>query len=199
MKETVAARKHLVALLMIVPAAILGCDSGPSAGPFGPPDHSPLLKPYAGHWVFNLAKTLAAEKAAGASDEEIAKSQELPGAFPHSEDVYPDLTITGNVAVGSDITNSEYRFFAMHRHGDTLCGKAWHHEDRFDPGDMTKCHVRLKIEHGDLYLEVNMHEELPDDDPDLAPKNRVESDSSECEAKKQKLKDWQTLVYSRGS
>ncbi|HSQ54116.1 MAG TPA: hypothetical protein VLM40_00095 [Gemmata sp.] len=127
-----------------------------------------MLRPYAGHWVFNFEKTLAAQKAAGVTDDQIAKVRKLYTSNPQLGKMHPDLTFDGNVAVGSGPIPSEYRFFAMHAHDATVCGKAWHHEDRFDPGDMSKCYVRLALVNGDLHLEVCMLEGLPDlNDPDL--------------------------------
>ena len=116
--------------------------------------------------------------------------------------MHPDLTIKGNVAVGNGLLSSEYRFFAMHKHDSTVCGKAWHHEDRNDPGDMSKCYVRLRIVGGDLHLEVNMLEGLPDlKDPDLLSNPPVEVDPSKCDAGSaaaRKPGDWATYVFSRG-
>jgi hypothetical protein len=100
--------------------------------------------------------------------------------------------------VGSGLVQSEYDFFAMHRHGSTLCGKAWHHEDRFDPGDMSKCHVRLAIVDGALHLDVAMAEGLPDpQDPDLRGDPPVTGDPSACEAGKLPSKGWTTSVFTR--
>ena len=60
--------------------------------------------------------------------------------------MHNDMKISGNcAAVRSGVPSAEYRLFATHEHGGKVCGKAWHHEDRFDPGDMSKCYVRLSI------------------------------------------------------
>ena len=116
--------------------------------------------------------------------------------------MHPDLTIKGNVAVGAGLLSSEYRFFGMHTHDSKVCGKAWHHESRFDPGDMSKCYVRLSIAGGDLQLEVNMLDGLPSlNDPDLGLESAppVEGDLSKCDAENQKSANWATYVFTRGS
>jgi hypothetical protein len=77
--------------------------------------------------------------------------------------------ITGNQAVGSGIPSEEYDFFAIHQHGNKVRGKAWHHEDRSDPGDMTKCYVRMAMVVNRLQLEVRTSGRSPDlSDPDMA-------------------------------
>ena len=48
------------------------------------------------------------------------------------------MVIKGNRAELSGFPAGEYHFFALHTHGQQVCGKAWHHEDRYDPGDMSK-------------------------------------------------------------
>ena len=85
----------------------------------------------------------------------------------------------------------------LHAHDSKVCGKAWHHEDRFDPGDMSKCYVRLSVVDGDLHLEVNMLDGLPDvNDPDLLSTPAVEGDLSKCDADKQDSADWATYVFT---
>ena len=129
----------ILALWALLPLAGTGCgptsSSGPagledpSSGPFGPESDSPLLAPFAGHWLFEFEKTLAAQKADGVSDEQIAQLRKLFSDNLQLGKMHPDLTIKGNVAVGTGMINSEYRFFSMHEHDSKVCGKAWHHED----------------------------------------------------------------------
>ena len=197
---------HRIAIFAVLPLlsfAASGCGTSSSDGPFGPERDSPLLTPFAGQWVFDFDKTLAAQKAAGATDERIAQIRKLFTDNPQLGRLQPDLTIKGDVAVGSGSPSSEYRFFAMHNHDSTVCGKAWHHEDRFDPGDMSKCYVRLRIVAGDLHMEVNMLDGLPDvNDVDLISSPPVEVDSSKCDVNTlagREAGDWAIYVFSRGS
>jgi hypothetical protein len=184
--------------LLLIGVALIGCTPNSSDGPPGPATDAPLLSQFAGQWVFDFDKTLAAQKAAGSTDDKIAQLRKLYADHPMLGKMHPDLTIKGNVAVGSGTPSSEYRFFAMHNHDSRVCGKAWHHEDRLDPGDMSKCFVRLSVVGGDLRLEVNMLDGLPDvNDPDLLSTPAVEGDVSRCDASKQKAGDWATYVFSR--
>ncbi len=166
--------------------------AGTGGGPFGAPDESRLLSPFAGVWVFDFEKTLAAQKAAGVSDEQIENLRKLYSANPQLGKMHTDLKITGNEAVGSGLPAVEYRFFAMHEHDGNICGKAWHHEDRFDPGDMSKCYVRLALNDNDLHFEMRMKEGLPDlNDPDFRSMPPADSGSAaECHADNPPGKDW---------
>jgi hypothetical protein len=159
------------------------------------------MDPFTGTWAFDFEKTLAIQKAAGASDAQIAQLRKLYADNPALGKMHPDLTFDGNVAVGAGLLSSEYRFFAMHKHGTKICGKAWHHEDRFDPGDMSKCHVRLKIDGVYLFMEVDMEEDSPAlNDPDLASEPPVEGDAAKCDVEARpgkKPSDWMTYVFSR--
>lgn len=179
----------------------IGCGSKSANGPFGPPRASRLMAPFAGTWIFDFEKTLAAQKAAGATEEQLARLRRLHAANPGLGNGHPDLTFDGNVAVGAGIINSEYCFFGMHKHGSKTCGKAWYHEDRFDPGDMSKCYVRLEMVDGQLHMDVNMEEDLPGvNDPDLASEPPVESDVSKCEVDAKAGKkpgDWAIYVFTR--
>jgi len=194
---------RFIGLLTILPA-ILGCGvdaAGPGGGPFGAPAASQLLAPLAGEWVFDFEKTLAARKAGGATDEQIEYLRMVYTENPQLRKMHPDLTISGNEAVSSGTPAGEYRFFAMHEHDGKLCGKAWHHEDRSDPGDMSKCYVRLKLESDRLTLELRM-QEVPDlDDLDLRSTPPAEADSgAACDADHPAGSDWSewtTFVFVR--
>lgn len=176
-----------------------GCTPNAFDGPLGPPDGSPLLSPFAGKWVFDFDKTLAAQEAAGVSEEQIAELRKLFADNPILGKMHEDLMIKGNVVFGVGTPSSEYRLFAVHEHGSKVCGKAWHHEDRFDPGDMSKCYVRFSIVDGDLHLEVNMLDEPLDvNDPDLLS-TPVEADLSNCDADKHDSDDWATYVFTPGA
>jgi hypothetical protein len=192
--------------LLILPLlALAGCnvEQGlPGEGPFGPPRQSALLAPLAGHWSFDLEKTLAAQKAAGVADEQIEQVRKLYADHPEFGQMHADLDIKGDEAVSSGPLSSEYRFFGMHEHDGKICGKAWHHEDRYDPGDMSKCYVRMELKNGDLHLEQRMKDGLPGvNDPDLHSLPPVESGSSaDCDADQPADNDWSqwsTLVFVR--
>ncbi len=189
----------LSSLLVVV--VLVGCGLDSDSGPFGTPRASPLMAPLAGKWTFALDKTLDAQKQAGATDEQIAMSRKFHESNPVFGKMHPDMTFEGDQAVGAGLLSSEYRFFGMHTHGSKLCGKAWHHEDRHDPGDMSKCHVRLEVVKGDLYMEVYMQDGLPDlDDPDLRSEPPTEGDAAQCDIDtkaSQKPRDWMTYVFTR--
>jgi hypothetical protein len=138
-------------------------------GPLGKPRPSALLAPFAGTWVFDFDKTIDAQQAAGASKEEIERLRKMYAQDPRLGRLHADLVITGNQAAGSGIPSEAYDFFAIHQHGNKVCGKAWHHEDRYDPGDMTKCYFRMAMVENRLQLEVRMSGRSSDlSDPDLA-------------------------------
>lgn len=189
--------------------SVAGCAAGSSdVGPFGPAEESPLLVPFAGHWVCDAEKTFAAMRASGVTEEQIAQLRKLTDEHPEFGGVHPDMTISGNVAVTDPVSIgplrlvSEYRFFRMHRHGDKACGQAWHHEDRFDPGDMSKCYVRLQLIDDALHFDLRMRDGLIDlDDPDLRSSPPVEGGSpANCQADDPPGEDWgawTTCVFTR--
>jgi hypothetical protein len=124
--------------------------------------------------------------------------------------MHPDITISGDVVLCAGLFNSEYRLFGMHPHGEKVCGKAWHHEDRFDPGDMSKCYVRLQLVEGALHMEVRMLDGNPDDnDPDLQATLPVEGGSADaCDAdnpapvqdvgnRMNEWSEWTTYVFTK--
>jgi hypothetical protein len=193
---------RIVSILVLT--AITGCGQGenPDSGPFGPSKESRLLSPFAGEWRCDFEKTIEARQAAGTSDDEIEHLRKFSSDHPQFSQLHPDLNIIGDVAVSPGIPSSEYRFFAMHQHGDKVCGKAWHHEDRFDPGDMSKCYVRLILKEKDFHLEVRMQEGFPEEeDPDLKSLPPTESGSAtDCDVEHPAGADWgewTTYVFSR--
>jgi len=206
---TMSHRIRPIVLTMLVVTGIgcgdsLSTSTAPGTGPFGPVQQSVLLAPFAGDWEIDFEKTLEVGKAAGMSDEHIQRTREMRAASPGFASVmFPDLSFTGNIAVGdtSTLLEPEYRFFAMHEHDGKVCGKAWHHEDRFDPGDMSKRRVRLSIEDGLLYLEVKMWNPTVElDDPDFAKMSPPDGGSVEdCVADDlgSDWTEWMTYVYTR--
>lgn len=189
--------------LLALLSALCGCGgaAGPEGGPFGTPTESRLLAPVAGRWNFDFEKTLDVQKAGGATAEQIDNLRKLYAGNPQLRKMHPDMTITGNEAVCTETPTGEYRFFAMHEHDGKLCGKAWHHEDRFDPGDMSKCYVRLKIDGDRLVFELRMQEVADLNDPDLGATLPPDTDSADkCDADHppgSDWSDWTTFVFVR--
>jgi hypothetical protein len=175
-----------------------GCGnrSGPVHGPFGPAVSSRLLAPFQGAWRLDADKTLEARKAAGANNDEIARLRKMHEGRQRLH-LGAALTIVDNEALGSPFPSSEYRFFHLHRHGDKVCGKAWHHEDRFDPGDVSKCYVQLEIVEECLHFRSCVIEGLPNpNDPELISPLPVEMDLAEkCAAEEGKAwTEWMVFV-----
>ena len=191
----------LSAIVILASIAVVGCGSNSASGPFGASSASPLMTPFTGTWMFEFDKTLDAQKAAGVADEQIVQLRKLFADNPALGKIHPDITFDGNAAVGAGLPSSEYRFFGMHKHGLKICGKAWHHEDRHDPGDMSKCYVRLEIAGGELCMEVNMQDGLPDlNDPDLTSEPPAEGDVAKCDVDTKagdKPGDWAMYVFTR--
>jgi hypothetical protein len=178
--------------------ALVGCsrsDSASSSSPgsvWGEPVSVAMLEPFQGTWQFDQERTLAHMQAAGVPEEQVARIRDSYRALAAEEtdpdsqrklrslgidpkefrewagQMHQNLTFDGHVATGDGLVSCEYRLFAVHEHDRYVCAKAWHHEDRFDPGDMSKCYVRLAVVGEELHLQVKMQEGWPaDDDPDL--------------------------------
>lgn len=191
----------IVALLLTLP----GCKRAPAAtgagggGPFGPVVMTPIMSPFAGGWRFSLAKTLAQWQADGVPADEIAQAKTLAAAFP----LHPDMSITGDTAILSPLPLvGEYKFFALHPHNGWACGKAWHHEDRNDPGDMDKYLTRLKLrDTGDLLLAVRIHDDAADpSDPDVTTMPTLAGSAATCTADtdpEPPWSAWRTYVFQR--
>ena len=198
----------IVALLMVA----AGCDesaspsaktapAGPSvtAGPFGPPTALAIMKPFDGYWKFNLEKTLAQWKADGVAAKEIDEARALAKSFP----LHADMTIAGDTAVLHERNEGEYHFYALHPHGRWVCGKAWHHEDRNDPGDMSKCLTRLEIRDAELYLTLRDHEDAADpNDPEVASAPPLAGSASTCTSDAQTdpaWSPWRSYIFERAA
>lgn len=173
--------KRSLATILVVSLVLTGC-GGPDAIRPVPP----LLRPVQGAWRFDLDKTLAALQAEGVPAAEISKAR----AAGPSARLHPDMAIDDDVAVLAGIPEGEYAFFELHPHDRWICGKAWHHEDRHDPGDMTKCYVRLEVKDGELRLSRRMEDGPANpDDPDVL--NRApEGSASRCQADFAREPDW---------
>jgi hypothetical protein len=140
--------------------------------------------------------------------KEISKALEVAGVdmkqfqLAHGK-MHADLKFAANAATGAGLPACEYRFFNLHKHGETVCGKAWHHEDKDDPGDMSKCYVQLSLVNGELHLKLRMQDgavDLEDPDFDDPPKIVNEAAAEKCDADKPAGKDWDdwtTYVFVR--
>lgn len=163
----------------------------------------PLFFSISGRWAFDFEASLRELQSAGATEELVSRTRRFYSENPELGGMHPDMIIDGNVAVCSGEPNAEYRFFSMHRHGHQLCGKALFHEDRFDPGDMSKCYVRMSIHDDELRLEVRMQQQsYPDlDDPDLLSFKVVAPEAARrCEADNPSngsWSDWTMYVFRR--
>ena len=193
---------------------------------FGSPVQVPLLDPFQGRWKFDFERTMAVWKAQGVADRRIKsvrdfaeknRTMEIPpdvarllkseGRDPQEwrdefTRLHSDLSIDGHVATGEGLLSEEYRFFGLHAHDGVVCGKAWHHEDRFDPGDMSKCYVRFRKTSDELHLDVFFGEEsIEPDDPDLVGlPPLVLGPGGKCEAPQPRGSDvdeWTTYVFVR--
>lgn len=195
---------------------------------FGPPAQVDLLDPYQGRWKFDFERTMAVWKSQGVPEERIEaarqfteqlRTTEIPPHLKRAlklQDIdpeawweerarlHPDFRLDGHVATGESLSRAEYRFFGLHEHDGVLCGKAWHHEDRFDPGDMSKCYVNLRRTGDELHLDVFFVEESVDlNDPDLVGSPQLTLGPGEqCTAPAEDRTDlmaWTTYVFVRPS
>ncbi|MBM80217.1 MAG: hypothetical protein CMJ78_06440 [Planctomycetaceae bacterium] len=92
---------------------------------------SKLLPQFHGRWKFDLDRTLDAWKANGVPDATLTAIRKTHEKTARIGGMHCDLDFFENVARGPVL--AEYLFFSMHQHGEKVCGKAWHHEDRLDP------------------------------------------------------------------
>jgi hypothetical protein len=157
------------------------------------------MQPFGGPWRFNLAKTLAQWQADGVPAAEIAQAKTIAAQFP----LHADMTLTGDTALLSPLPLvGEYKFFALHPHNGWVCGKAWNHEDRNDPGDMSKCLARLKLDNADLHLALRSDANAADPkDPDVTTMPVLAGSATTCTA--DAVADppwtpWRTYVFDRG-
>jgi hypothetical protein len=198
-------RRLAGALTLALALAILpGCrGDDPDDSPGGPSEPTPLLAPFQGAWQpdpdKSLALALAATRPAPTSSTPPAVAPVSPSRSMFA--THPEMKLTNNVAVLNGLLWGEYRFFALHSHGDTVCGKAWHHEDRHDPGDMDKYLVRLRRVGGDLHFSYRVCEDSADpNDPDVATTPLTAGSADTCTADTEKdppWRPWVTIVFVR--
>jgi hypothetical protein len=207
---------RIYCLVMACALCAAGCsrDGATGEGPFGPPQRAAILEQFQGKWVCDRDKTYAvwSEQGKQTAVEATKKIEEAFSANPQLAGVqlpHPNIAIDGNSIVGDGVVSQEYDLFALHKHGDVVCGKAWHHEDRHDPGDMSKVWVRLSVVGNELHLCVK-HDEPLDGvsanvaDPDFVNfqamrELQVEGDASRCETANDDVRSemWTTYVFAR--
>lgn len=160
---------------------------------------APILAPFQGKWIVSVSKTLANWQSAGTPADEIEAAKKMAGAFP----LHPDMDLRDNIAVLSSVVEGEYLFFALHQHKQWVCGKAWHHEDRNDPGDMDKYRVRLELQGSDLLLSIRVSEDSADiSDRDVLNTPLLADSEATCDADKlseSNWSPWRTYVFERPS
>jgi len=193
-------------LLLLATLLLIGCDRNSSSvtstgasnftGYGGSPAAAALLKPFQGNWKFNLEKTVALWKSKGVSQKEIDEARALTSIMP----IHPDMALQGDIAILKGTpAEGEYAFFALHAHPQFTCGKAWHHEDRHDPGDMDKYLVRLQRHDAELWLSTRVPEDAADPaDPEVASPPPLADSAATCIA--DSLKDppwspWQIYIF----
>jgi hypothetical protein len=172
----------IVSLLVVL---LSGCNGSPSVEPAQAPVPK-LLEPYQGDWRFDPKKTLALWKSEGMSDKEISQVVAMSRTFP----IHPDMTIASNLGVLAGSPEGEYFFFELHEHDRWVCGKAWHHEDRHDPGDMSKCYARLAVTDLELRLSLRRTERDDPNDPDVTHMRVTHGSLSDCRADSAPAPTW---------
>jgi hypothetical protein len=181
----------LISLLL----TLSGCSKGTEDG--GAPAPLRMLQPFQGEWQFSQPKTLARWRATGMPANNIKQVEKLAEVIP----IHPGMVVKDNIAVLLGVVEGEYYFFALHPHGRWVCGKAWHHEDRHDPGDMSKCLVRLELRNSDLWLSLRDNEDWTDvSDPDIVDRPLTAGSAESCEADAAATPPcgpWQTFIFER--
>ena len=127
------------------------------------PVRTKILEPVQGRWWINLEAT---------GDPRVNDSNGNPRVKLVNEWA---ILINGHIISFDDsVPESELRLFSVHEHDGWLCGVAWDHEDRHDPGDMSKCLVKLRLEDGQLRLNLRRPGRGVDvSDPDLRAASTV--------------------------
>jgi hypothetical protein len=205
-------------------ATLVGCgfqsSDRPDSGPFGRHNDVELLEPFQGEWTVSEDRTFDVWRRQGkaaqieqtkefrkrfaeATEKESALARgamNMAGLDAALKQLHPDLSITGDTFVGHGFLAQEYRLFAIHQHGPIVCAKAWFHEDRHDPGDMSKCWIRLERVKDEFHFHVKMQDDDVDieKDPDLTSMpTLVDATSCEVAGEKTESQEWTTFVYVR--
>jgi hypothetical protein len=150
---------------------------------------SPLLEPYKGRWRLDLKLT---------GDPRVDQASGPLIAMPAVE---TDIVIKGQFITELTVPEGQYRLFAAHSHDGWICARAWYHEDRHDDGDMSKCHVQMRLDGPDLHFQVrHAGRGVEFTDPDFASNPPVIGlDQSQCSLANDVDYDWQpwlSYVYT---
>ncbi len=219
-------RRIFGSLLVVCGLCLSGCsdrfgnhaDLGNAAEPnengngvFGPPIKVRLLDPFQGQWDCDRAGTFALWKSQGKGDrvqsaEEFEKHLDKEFAKKHDptltelrrDSPHCDITIKGNIIFGRGALAEEHDLFALHAHGSVVCGKAWFHEDRHDPGDMSKVWIRLELVGDELRIHIKDGDFPDQEDADMLERPTL-VDASKCETAKEKVESqaWNSFVFRR--
>jgi hypothetical protein len=178
-------------------------------GVFGPPIKVSLLDPFQGDWKFDKSRTYALWTAQGkakrvtANEDYVKKNREWWAKSGRASEVagvsdalHADVKVVGNIFFGQGGPGEEYDLFALHSHGSVVCGKAWHHESRSDPGDMSKLWVRLERVGDEMRFHVKHSERKNWLDPE-AFNRPILVDASKCDTLNEKVEsnDWTSYVF----
>ncbi len=166
------------------------------------PQQKLLMDHLGGKWQFDFDKTLELREARGATKTEIDRLKQMWSGKSAIGQMHEDLVLNQNVAIGLGTPQSEYRFFQMHRHGDTVCGRALYHEDRFDYGDMSHCYVRMNIKDDYLFIQFRFEEGIPNvlDPKFIADVRKPVGTPGDCNADdlpSSRWSDWELYVFRR--
>ncbi len=183
--------KHYLLLLAL--ALLVGCDSRTA-------EIEAVLAPYQGDWQFSLSNTIQRWMADGVPQDQIDVIRESADGR-HA--LHPNLRLRRNFAVLPGDGEGSYEFYALHQHAGVLCGKAWHHEDRHDPGDMSKCVVRLELRGAELHLSVRMQVDPPDpSDQEIIHMPLAGGAAESCavdDLPTSEWSPWETYVFQRAT
>lgn len=183
---------------MLFVLACFGCEpsdpltelSAPPSSVWGPAIQHELLDPLRGRWKIDVEKSRELQ-------EQRESSVKSGGGI--------EIDIDGQViALHFGAFEGQYRLFSVHEHDGWICARAWDHEDVHDPGDMSKIHIRLKIDDdGQLLMETQRTDRaVRIEDPDFgADVPVIAPDGSVCPRDNDDLynwgDEWFPEVYSR--
>jgi hypothetical protein len=194
-------RPSFVNLLALLTASLMLATCTRDDAPI-PSRAAPILAPFEGTWHVNFEKTLDQWKSDGVPASEIAATRAAAAKFPFP--IHPDMTLKDSRALvyGPGPFEGAYDFFALHTHGPWICGKAWHHEDRHDPGDMDKYMVRLQKRGNELLFAFRVSEDAAEpSDPDITSMPLLAGSASTCTADalpESAWSSWRTYVFELG-
>lgn len=163
--------------------------------------HSPIMNAFAGNWTCDNERTDEERLKAGDSQEEIERDKVIREKYPILSLSAQLLVFADDLAYSPNGLQCEYKFYHMHKHDKTLCGKAWFHEDRNDQGDMSACRVKLALVNDELHFQVrHMQRDIEVNEIVGFSESEFEADPAACDADSPKAGpwgDWMMTVYKR--